>query len=301
MIKKIYKKIYNLILDIPNIINAIIFESNKHPWRIIINFFFCTVKYRISSVRKSFNKYFKVTDYGINSKNIHFSLFNIIINRELYENNNFIYGIQSIYFDIVYPMIVKYPIKIVSIEGPYEISQVKIKSGDYVLDCGANVGFFSLKYSNNVGDNGKIFAFEPIPDSLKIFRDSINFNNIKNVIIFDFAVGNSNEDIEFGYEPFDLGNSSSTTKGMRVIVKQTKIDDFVIKNKIEKIDFIKMDIEGSERFAIEGARETIKKFKPKLSICTYHLPDDPTTIRKIILDIRPDYTIIQNKFKLFAY
>ncbi len=56
-----------------------------------------------------------------------------------------------------------------------------------------------------------------------------------------------------------------------------------------------------EREALKGASETIAKFKPKLAICIYHLPDDPAVISKIIKDICSDYQIIQTKAKIYAY
>jgi hypothetical protein len=61
-----------------------------------------------------------------------------------------------------------------------------------------------------------------------------------------------------------------------------------------------MDIEGNERKAVLGAKEAIYKFKPKLSICTYHLKDDPIIIRDIIKNIDPNYKIWFGKRKLYA-
>ena len=57
-------------------------------------------------------------------------------------------------------------------------------------------------------------------------------------------------------------------------VNVTTIDEFVKSNNIEKVDFIKADIEGAERDMLRGATEVLKKFAPKLAICIYHLPDD---------------------------
>ncbi|MDR1986982.1 MAG: FkbM family methyltransferase, partial [Treponema sp.] len=80
----------------------------------------------------------------------------------------------------------------------------------------------------------------------------------------------------------------------------TSLDAFVEKNKIKKIDFIKADIEGSERDMLHGAVNVLKNFAPKLAICTYHLPDDPEVLSKKILDANPRYKIIHLRKKLFA-
>ena len=70
-------------------------------------------------------------------------------------------------------------------------------------------------------------------------------------------------------------------------VNTITLDSYVKKNNIQKVDFIKADIEGAER-------------KPKLAICTYHLPDDKTVLPELILAANPKYKIIQSNSKLYA-
>ena len=70
---------------------------------------------------------------------------------------------------------------------------------------------------------------------------------------------------------------------------------------INKIDFIKSDIEGYERHMLRGARNILKEHQPILSICTYHLPDDRDVLKKIILEANPNYIILQRKMKLFGF
>ena len=79
-------------------------------------------------------------------------------------------------------------------------------------------------------------------------------------------------------------NSTSNT-----FAKTITIDDYVSKNRLHSVDFIIMDIEGSEEKALLGVKETIRKFTPKLAICVYHKPDDFYRIPMAILKINPEY------------
>ncbi len=106
----------------------------------------------------------------------------------------------------------------------------------------------------------------------------------------------------------DGGNSSNTLFNERVddhykvvTVDTITIDSFVEENKIKKIDFIKADVEGAERYLLMGAKNILQKFAPKLSICTYHLSDDPQVLEEIILSANPNYIIKHKWQKLYAY
>jgi hypothetical protein len=86
-----------------------------------------------------------------------------------------------------------------------------------------------------------------------------------------------------------------------VTVPTIPLDLFVRQNSLPRVDFIKADIEGAERLMLEGAKEVLRDFSPKLAICTYHRRDDPETLRDLILCANPNY-VIENKFrKLYAH
>lgn len=65
-------------------------------------------------------------------------------------------------------------------------------------------------------------------------------------------------------------------------------------NALPRVDSIKADIEGYERYMLMGAQETLRRFAPKLALCTYHLPDDPEVLSELILikQANPDYNIV---------
>jgi len=138
----------------------------------------------------------------------------------------------------------------------------------------------------------------------RIREKNIQENHIKNCTVVPYALGNSNEDIDIFINDNNLGGASVTKKekAERIEkIKQTTLDDFVRENHIKRIDFIKADIEGAERFMLLGAEKVIKKFKPKIAICTYHLPDDPEILENILKSIVPEYNIVHKYKKMYAW
>ncbi|MDD5146085.1 MAG: FkbM family methyltransferase [Candidatus Pacebacteria bacterium] len=188
-------------------------------------------------------------------------------------------------------------------EGPYENGEIKIKEGDYVIDAGANIGMFSIYASKKVGSSGKVFSFEPISETQKLLKRNIEINEIKNVEIIPFALGDKDGELSFSIFPESLECSSAffDNEGGLEKAHQISLDQFVKENNISKIDFIKADIEGMEKSLLVGASETIKKFKPKLSLCTYHRLGDRELFEKMIKDFSLEYKIIKDEKKIFAW
>lgn len=188
------------------------------------------------------------------------------------------------------------------LEGSYEQDQVSLKNGDVVIDAGANIGLFSIFASRKVGSSGKVFAFEPIAETRKILEKNLRENNITNVVVVPHALGNKSEKTMFSVNVKELGASSAVFKDgdTEEEVSTIRLDDFAQENQLRKIDFVKADIEGMERFLLEGAKESIINFKPNLSICLYHLPDDPQVLEGLARSFVPTYKITKSKTKLFA-
>lgn len=145
-----------------------------------------------------------------------------------------------------------------------------VKKGDTVLDVGANVGIHSLYLSNLVGENGRVYAFEPVSYNLKRLNTNKFLNGAKNLHIVDAAITEKSGKVEifqFKENDYDLGNNSlvlnehlSQVESHRLEKKSVPgvtLDDFCDKHTLE-VDFIKMDIEGYEYFALKGASKLLK-------------------------------------------
>lgn len=163
----------------------------------------------------------------------------------------------------------------------YSFGDCDVKKGDIVIDAGAHFGFFSY-YALKKGAE-KVFAFEPNPYVFRILRKHVKLWKAENVILpIRKALYNKSAEMELFIESSKVGGVATLLKERDrtvlnkfkydevVKVDATTIDEFVESNKIERVDFIKLDVEGSEKEVLEGAKETIRKFKPKLAISAYH-------------------------------
>jgi FkbM family methyltransferase len=180
---------------------------------------------------------------------------------------------------------------------------VSVLNNDVVLDVGGCWGDTALYFANRVGEFGKVYSFEFIPNNIKIWEINTNLNPIlkKRIKLVSNPVLNiSNQEIFY----LDNGPGSLLSEkifdGFTGTTKTISLDDFVTNNNIEKVDFIKMDIEGAEPLALEGAINTIKKFKPKLAIAIYHSMEDFVNIPEWILNLNCGYELFLGHYTIHS-
>ncbi len=169
---------------------------------------------------------------------------------------------------------------------------IKVNKDDVVLDLGGCYGDSSLYFANLAGENGKVYSFEFIPSNLEVLNRNLALNPIlkQRIEIVDKPLWDVS-----GKKVFycDLGASSKVgfekNTEMSGQTETLSIDDFVNKEGLNKLDFIKTDIEGAEPFAIKGAINSISKFKPNLAISIYHNMSDFTGIVKQIDELGLGY------------
>jgi len=187
----------------------------------------------------------------------------------------------------------------VNLFGQYEEPPVIVEKRDIVIDCGASIGVASLLFAQKAGKEGKVIAIEPEEKNYQVLEKVSKLNEGKVAPIIPLKVAVYKEDcwleLNVGTHPGAHALSTYYDERKAFLLNTTekvqalKIDTLVESLGLERVDFIKMDIEGAEVDALLGAEETIKGFKPKLAICTYHRPTDPVEIRKILLKYNPNY------------
>ena len=185
--------------------------------------------------------------------------------------------------------------------------KIKVEKGDYVIDGGACYGDTALYFAAK--SESKVFSFEFLGENIDIFNKNMDLNPKykDNITLVKKPLSQKSGDKLF-VVPNRPGTSVSEVKTDDSEEFETiSIDDFVKQNNIEKIDFIKLDVECSEVSVLKGAVNTIRKFKPKLAICVYHKKDDLWTIPQLIKEILPEYnlhldnhTIMSNETVMYA-
>lgn len=173
----------------------------------------------------------------------------------------------------------------------YSHENCQIQDGDFVIDGGGCWGDTALIFAEKAGKKGKVFTFEFFGDNLKILKEnfSLNKETSKKVVLIEKPLYNNTDTILYLNHACADITTLTEKENDSLKYKTISIDDFIEESKIEKIDFIKLDIEGFELAALNGAIKTIKKYKPKLAIAAYHKYDDYYEIPKFINELNLEY------------
>ena len=163
-----------------------------------------------------------------------------------------------------------------------------VQPGDVVLDCGADIGTFTRTALSHGA--GTVVAIEPSPDKEPCLRR--NFEKeiaAGRVIVVAKGVWNEESTLKLYDDTGSVVDGRGTGRGVEI--QLTTIDKLVAGLKLPRVDFIKMDIEGAEKQALAGARDTIVKYRPRLSIATEHLIDDAVAIPRTVRQMVPGYKL----------
>lgn len=149
-----------------------------------------------------------------------------------------------------------------------------VKKGQIVCDIGAHIGSYTLSFAKLVGPEGKVYAFEPVPENLRLLKRNVQLNSYRNVVEIDKAVSSFS-----GKAKLYLSHTSSTDhqlyssgkKRNLIWVKTTSLDDY-FKLHNGKIDFVKIDVQGSEMKVFRGMQGLLKKNR-HITILTEFWPE----------------------------
>lgn len=157
-----------------------------------------------------------------------------------------------------------------------------VKEGDVVIDCGANIGYFTLLFAQLVGKKGKVYSFEPETRNYKYLLRNIQLNGYHNVVISQKAVADKPGKVKLFFCPYDTGHHTIQQHGGIQAyrpefvdekkeffeVDQESLDDF-FKEIPTPVNVIKMDVEGAEMLALAGMEQLIKRSKKLIMLIEF--------------------------------
>jgi FkbM family methyltransferase len=147
-----------------------------------------------------------------------------------------------------------------------EITNILISPGDTVIDAGANFGYNSVVMGKQIGPQGLLVAFEPQRIIYQQLCGNLILNNIYNAITYQSALGDGTETIvnmrsvDYNASWVNIGDTSIGVDGEEVSI--WSLDQI----GLNKVDFIKLDIQGYELFALKGTKNLLNTYKPDLFI-----------------------------------
>ncbi|MEN6607484.1 MAG: FkbM family methyltransferase [Bryobacteraceae bacterium] len=194
-------------------------------------------------------------------------------------------------------------------ESFYGNEALGVRSGDVVIDCGAFVGT-TVKQALLRGAR-KVVAVEPAPENLKCLQLNLAREITEGrVVVYSKGVWDRNDVLTIrvveenpGADSFVMHQENS---GKVLKLPLTTIDKMVEELKLDRVDYIKMDIEGAEKKALVGGRQTLAKFHPRLALATYHEPGDPVKIPELVRQAWPGYRMecgpcVLDRHEVFTY
>ena len=179
---------------------------------------------------------------------------------------------------------------------PKEI--IKLGENEIFVDCGAYNGNTIVQFIKETnGKYQKIYAFEPDERNIRMMKNTLDEYDTVNIEVYPYGVWDREETLRFRQPDDELAmNSSFVDTGYTpenevdfTSLKVTSLD--LTLNIKENVSYIKMDIEGSELKALEGAKHIIQRHRPRLAISAYHLKDDIYKIPLYLKSLNPDYKI----------
>jgi len=170
-----------------------------------------------------------------------------------------------------------------------------IRPGDTVWDVGANVGFYSKKFSDIAGSSGKVFAYEPSPANLQRLNEAVA--SLGNVTVVPVALGECEDVVEFEQGNDPLGATSRIVdKVVKSSEKQVKVhvssgDHLVSSGVAAMPNVIKIDTEGFELDVLRGLKQTLRQKNLRTLCVEIHfgllnergLPNAPSDIEKLLV------------------
>lgn len=154
----------------------------------------------------------------------------------------------------------------VNYEAALRLLPCLVRPGDAMIDCGANQGLYALYGASIVGPAGRVVAIEPQPYAVAALRKSIAANGFAQLTAIEAAVSDQSGVASFGVgeEPVSASLFKNAPAESSLMVRTVTVDEIVESQSLERVSFIKLDVEGAELQAIRGATRTLTRDHPTI-------------------------------------
>lgn len=191
---------------------------------------------------------------------------------------------------------------IVSPEFESEVQNYfKPKEGDVFVDIGAHIGKYTIQAAKKIGDSGKVVAVEAHPENYRYLLKNISENDLQNrVIAYNLAACDKAKKLRLFIG--DAGGHHSIIKNFGkgyIEVQGYPLDWIIDKLKIDKVDWIKIDVEGAECSVLRGLKNTLVNFSPKLIVEV--LNENYNEVIKLLYSLDYNFKIIYEEPDEFKY
>lgn len=156
----------------------------------------------------------------------------------------------------------------------YEHPIVRPEKGDVIIDGGGYVGDTAQQFNKLLAADCHIHSFEPSKDNFEVMKEWIEHNGIQSVTAVHSGLGIENTELYMISVEGVINPSNTIAEQGNEKVNITAIDHYVDEHALQDVSLIKLDIEGSELAALQGADKTIQNFAPKIQVCLYHKKED---------------------------
>ena len=157
--------------------------------------------------------------------------------------------------------------------GQYHHDMVRVRTGDVVLDGGAGWGDTALYFADAVGSEGRVLSLEISPSNAEVIAANLAANpSLPDVVeVVPYALWDSSGD-QLHFTEAGQASVLGSGNGAGTAVETRTVDDLVTELGIDRLGFVKLDIEGAEPHALRGMEQTLRRDRPNLAIALYHDP-----------------------------
>jgi FkbM family methyltransferase len=175
-----------------------------------------------------------------------------------------------------------------------------------VLDCGAHIGEYTLLTSTRVGDEGSVHAFEPDPRMFRYLEQNVLTNRLRNVVLNRIALSDTS-----GREQFVLDSDAAASSLARcstraaapatTVVSTTTLDAYARENRLNRVDALKIDVEGAEGAVIAGGLRVLTDLRPELVFIECHVPEQAADLAEHLRSLDYQVDIDENGGHMYPH